>query len=948
MIVSPFMISPASSISLHFQSETGNCVNCGSASRIGRGLCLKCLLSSGIDANGKHALHGPTLDDLLGEIRGHDVDWQLGNYQILEEIGRGGMGVIYRARQRHSRRIVALKRILSCHADSQDTLMRFRREAQAAANLDHPNILPIYEVSETHEGLPFFSMKFASGGSLLEAGPALRTEPRRAVALMAKVARAVQYAHDQGILHRDLKPGNILLDGGGEPLISDFGLAKWLEPTGHVTRTPTVFGTPGYIAPEQVNGSAGNLTRAADVYSLGAVLFDLLTGRPPFIGEHALKTIQQATEKPAPKLRSLAPGLDRDLETVCAKCLERDPRARYRSASELAHDLERWLRGHSIVARPVSPPVHLWRWVRRNPLVAQMATLLLAMATVVGVMISKAQTETPFTGTGIAVLPFESFGSDKESAFFAAGVYDGVWSKLARLANLKVINHNSVEKYHGAHNTQEIGRALNVAYVLTGSVRRQGAGFRLNAELLDVRKNTRVWVEQYDQNLSDLFALQSAIAQKIAEELGVGVSAAEKTEIQGAPTADLISYGTYLQAKDLLYNIPLSTRQKEDLFQAVQLLDQTVARDPSFFDAYFQLAGAHDRIYFAGFDHTDERLRLSETVIQSIQRLKPESGETHLALAQHYYWAYQDYDRARRELVLARLTLPNESRIPLLAGYIDRRQGRWEESLKEIMHALELDPQDFSVLQQIALTQEALGRYKEMAATLDRVLAIAPKDVPSRVRRALVDLESRADPKAFYSAIDAILVEDPNTSLCFVNPWLFLVLRAPDPAATQRALFSMTGCGCFDENIPFPSTWCEGQLAKWRGNESAALAAFSSARNELSQTVQNQPDYAAALCALGVIDAVLGNKEDAIREGERAVELIPVSKNAIEGATLVRYLAVIYAWTGEKDRAIQRLAETTYLPGSHISYGYLRLHPLWRPLQGDPRFETIVASLAHK
>jgi tetratricopeptide (TPR) repeat protein len=262
--------------------------------------------------------------------------------------------------------------------------------------------------------------------------------------------------------------------------------------------------------------------------------------------------------------------------------------------------------------------------------------------------------------------------------------------------------------------------------------------------------------------------------------------------------------------------------------------------------------------------------------------------------------------------------------------------------------ALELSPRDFSVLQQIALTYEASGRYKEMAATLDRMLAISPKDIPSRVRRALVDLEGRADPQAFHTAVDAILTEDANASLCFVNPWLFLILRAPDPTVTQRALFNMTECGCFDENIPFPSDWCEGQLAKFRGNESAARAAFNSARNALGQTVQNQPDYAAALCALGVIDAVLGNKEDAIREGERAVELTPVSKNAIEGATLVRYLAVIYAWAGDKDRAIQRLAETTYLPGSHISYGYLRLHPLWDPLRGDPRFEAIVGSLAPK
>jgi TolB-like protein/Flp pilus assembly protein TadD len=576
-----------------------------------------------------------------------------------------------------------------------------------------------------------------------------------------------------------------------------------------------------------------------------------------------------------------------------------------------------------------------------------MAALLLTMATAVGVLIFKFQTVSPSTASGIAVLPFESVSGDKTNTVFANGVYDGVLTKLAKLANLKVINHNSVANYRGARDTAEIARSLNVAYVLKGRVRKDADMLHVDAELIGTKKNARVWAEQYDRKVSDMFMLQGEIAQKIAGELGVGISPAEKTALQETATADPISYDAYLRAKDLLYDISLSTRKKEDLFQAVELLDQAVARDPGFFDAYCQLAGAHDRIYFLAFDHSDARLKLAQTAIQSVQRLRPESGDTHLALAQHYYYAYRDYARARQELVLARLTLPNESRIPLLAAYIDRREGRWEKSLEEMTQALELSPQDFSVLQQIALTYEALGRYKEMAATLDRVLAISPKDVPSRVRRALVDLEGDADPKPFHMAIDAILTEDANASLCFVNPWLFLVLRAPDPAV-QRALFNMTECGCFDENIPFPSGWCEGQLARFRGNESAAQAAFNRARNELGQMVQKQPDYAAALCALGVVDAVLGNKEDAIREGERAVELTPTSKNAIEGATLVRYLAVIYAWAGDKDRAIQRLAETTYLPGSHVSYGYLRLHPLWDPLRGDPRFEAIVASLAPK
>ena len=321
-----------------------------------------------------------------------------------------------------------------------------------------------------------------------------------------------------------------------------------------------------------------------------------------------------------------------------------------------------------------------------------------------------------------------------------------------------------------------------------------------------------------------------------------------------------------------------------------------------------------------------------------------------MALAQHSYWAYSDYNRAREELAVARRTLPNESRIPLMAGYIDRRQGRWEKSIEEMNRALELDPRNFSILQQISGTYEALRRYKEMGATLDSALAIAPKDIPSRVRRASVDLQSRADPKPLHTTIETILAQDPNAAPVLVDQWLRLALRERDPAATERALDAMPsgGGGCYDDNVPFPDGWCRGLAAKFRGDELAARTAFTGARKELEQTVRSQPDYAAALCALGVIDAALGNKGDAVREGERAVELMPVSKSAVEGSMLIQYLAVIYAWVGDKDRAIERVAQAANLPGGVLSYGHLRLDPLWDPLRRDPRFEAIVASLAPK
>src|SRR4029077_10822756 len=295
------------------------CRTCGATTRWGNGLCLSCTLREALDEDCEGSRE--SFEAALAKSEVKDTRWRVGNYEVLEEIGRGGMGVIYRARQRHSRRIVAVKRMVSYHADSREPRDRFRREAEAAASLDHPNILPIYEVGQGEDGLPFFSMKYAAGGSLQKAEPALRSEPRECVRLMAKVARAVQYAHEHGVLHRDLKPGNILLDGRGEPFVTDFGLAKWLDTATDLTRTLAIFGTPGYIAPEQAKGPAAKLTPAADVYSLGAILYDLFTGRPPFLGEHALAVIQQASEISAPKLRALAPTLDRDLETICGRCL---------------------------------------------------------------------------------------------------------------------------------------------------------------------------------------------------------------------------------------------------------------------------------------------------------------------------------------------------------------------------------------------------------------------------------------------------------------------------------------------------------------------------------------------------------------------------------------------------------------------------------------------------
>src|SRR5216117_3745602 len=512
--------------------EHAKCEKCGATMRLDTEFCVSCLLRQGLEIGGE--VSKAVYETVLDELDAPDKPWQLGNYEILEQIGCGGMGVIYRARQRHSRRIVAVKRVLSYRADSHETLERFRREAEAVASLDHPNILPIYEVSESENGLPFFSMKFATSGSLHDAAPSLRDEPRKCAQLMAKVARAVEYAHGRGILHRDLKPGNILLDDRGEPMVSDFGLAKWLNANTDLTKSLTTFGTAGYIAPEQAEGAAANLTQAADIYSLGAILFDLLTGRPPFLGANALSVIRQASETSAPKLRSLGHSHDRDLETVCARCLERDPKARYRSAGDLATDLERWLAGRPIVARPVSAPARIWRWSRRNPKLVGAATAgLLLGAAAVWLFRSELFRASQFNppDRSIAVLPFTDSSEPKYQEYLGDGISEGILDTLAQVDGLRVIGRTSSFSLKGK-NTKEVGEKLNVGNVLEGSLQRQGNRVRVTAELTDARNGFRVWTETYDSELDGAFALQDEIARSIVDALkikfGVRVSAHEQ------------------------------------------------------------------------------------------------------------------------------------------------------------------------------------------------------------------------------------------------------------------------------------------------------------------------------------------------------------------------------------------------------------------------------------
>ena len=488
------------------------------------------------------------------------------------------------------------------------------------------------------------------------------------------------------------------------------------------------------MAPEQAVGNNAAISSVTDVYGLGAVLYQLLTGQPPFAGGTTYETIKLLLDTEPRQPRLLNPKIDRDLSTICLKCLEKDPKRRYSSALALAEDLERWLKHEPIQARHTGVFARGRKWVRRNPTSALLAASLIALAAAAGWIVWKSEFIRHPVTTGIAVLPFENLSEQKENVAFADGVQDDILTKLAKIADLKVISRTSVMDYRGKRNVRQIGNELRVSHVLEGSVRRTGTHLHLNAQLIDTRTDTHVWVEQYDRDLNDLFAIQSEIAQKVAEQLHAKITPAEKLAIERKPTGDLVAFDLYSRANDILSGEKQSERP--DFAQAVDLLNRAVARDPSFLEAYCQLAFVHDQLYFDGIDRTPARLAMAKDAIDSAFRLKPDSGEAHLARAVHLYRGYLDYDGALAELEIARQTLPNHARIFQLMGAIQRRQGHWEESRRNLERAAELDPRD------IRHARGAFVRLRAVSPLCGSKDLASPRSSCRRTRRHLYETSS--------------------------------------------------------------------------------------------------------------------------------------------------------------------------------------------------------------
>src|SRR6266545_4962263 len=554
----------------------------------------------------------------------------------------------------------------------------------------------------------------------------------------------------------------------------------------------------------------------------------------------------------------------------------------------------------------------------------------------------------------IAVLPFENLSAEKQNEYFADGVQDEILTDLAKIADLKVISRASVMQYKSGapRNLREIGQQLGVAHVVEGSVQRAANKVRVNAQLLDARTDAHLWAQTYDRDLADVFAIQSEIAKAIADQLQAKLSPNEKKAIEQPPTTDLAAFDLYSRAKTLVLTAGLSATGEPDERKAIELLDEAVKRDPSFFDAYCQLAYAHEQLYaISGFDHTPARLALAEAAVLAATRLRPDAAETHLARAQYLYNGLRDYAGALAELEIARRALPNDPRLCEVTGYILRRRGQQEEGLRNLERAVELDPRNFDILQQIALSYSNLRRYGEAIAALDRALAIMPDNVETRANRGLYYLCWKADTRPLHQTIDEILAQGPSAIGPAADVWFACALAERDPAAAERALVALGDNPCWGEGMIILSrSFGEGLLARMTKDEARARAAFEAARAQQEKIVQAQPDYGPPLCVLGLIDAALGRKELALDEGRRAIALTPVEKDLTNGSHVLQYFAITAAWAGDKELALQQLEAGLRAPAASLmlSYGALKLLPFWDPLRGDPRFEKIVASLAPK
>ncbi len=916
--------------------------------------CLACLIESALDdPPGKEAGEISHLDGVVDPAPTRFAHYEIGTGTDAPpvELGRGAMGVTYRATDTVLRCPVALKVINVDLAAHPRARARFLREARAAASLRHPHVASVFFFGERPEdGQPFYAMELVEGETLqarvrrtggLPVGEALE--------IISQVAGALAVAEKQGLTHRDLKPANLMLVAGGgvNVKVIDFGLAKAAAtedaPDPFLTGGADFVGTPAFASPEQFDGWQGIDTRS-DFYALGATLWFALTGQPPFPG-HTLAEIhdrQKHGSFPVEQLR--AARVPRPVADLLRSLLSPDPAGRPQTAHDLALALDRCKKSVAVSSRAFS-----WKAVA---LTAVVLGTLLAAATVFWSLHRHGQ-PTPADGPGldksIAVLPFDNLSTDKANAFFADGVQDEILTGLARIADLKVISRTSVLGYRDADKRPpagEIGRALGVAYLLEGSVQREGSRVHLTAKLIDAAHDRSVWAQSFDGSSADIFSMQSEVADTIAGKLQAQLSRTEKAALTEPPTRDLAAYELYLHAKELIYNFDPNASDRDPLREAARVLEEATARDPEFYAAWVLLTNTYGNLLRFKVDpNPATRTLQAEKALGNVRRLRPEAGETHLTAALYYYNVH-DPARGRPELDLARQMLPNNVRVLYLTASTGTIDGRWAEAVEAIQKSRALNPRHVATLSLQMIIYTDLRRFDDARRVAQEGIAAGIAPDHFTLRHALAVEQETGDTSEIRALLRRLAGQGDANGWNTVVAW-DAALRDRDfdeaarvVAADPRQEFNVKG-----GMLTLPRAYLTGDIAWARGDLAAARKDFETVRPVLETAVRNRPEDARAWSTLGLLDARLGREEDALREAWHGVALAPVSRDGENGPGRLQDLAWVYAQNGDKDRALTILESLENVPGALDDYGDLARHPDYDMLRGEGRFEAILQAI---
>ena len=879
-----------------------------------------------------------------------------GRYTLVKVLGRGGMGIVWLARDEELERNVALKFLPDLMIQDRAVFDQLKRETKRCLELTHPHIVRIHDfVHDERSGC--ISMEYIDGETLsnLRAEKEGKVfEPDEIATWISQLCDALDYAHNRAnIVHCDLKPANLMVNQRGDLKISDFGIARSLvDSVSRLTVEQGRSGTLVYMSPQQLNGE--RCTQLDDIYSLGASIYELLTSKPPF---YSGNIDRQICERVAPSITDRRKELDIEpalvpqvWEDAVAACLAKEPSQRPQSAVEVAQRLQlttAQIRTRSLPGKSLN---------RKALLVCGIAgVFVLALASVYfGVLKRQAKLVSQAVAIpekSIAVLPFENRSEEKANAYFADGIQDEILTRLSKIADLKVISRTSTQHYKSTpENLPEIARQLGVAHILEGSVQRSGDSVRVNVQLINAANDSHLWADTFDRKLTDIFSVESEVAKAIAEQLRAKLTGREEQEIVAKPTDNPEAYDAYLRG--LAYT--LKTNTPANCLGAQKYLREAVKLDPKFALGWALLSYVDARGYITlNLQPTVALREEARQAAETALTLQPNLGEGLYAKGYYHYACLKDYDTAARYIEQARHLLPNSSQIPAALAYVTRRQGQWDRSESYFNEAERLDPRNGYLLSQHAGSYMVLRRFPEALRKLDQVLDFAPDDAAAAASKAaivqaegdlarasalLAPLHLAADrPEGLETQVyQAILERRPAQ----IIPPLKEILAKPDPAL-----------GFYNGELRFWLGWAQ-QVA---GDQAAARESWQRARSELDPLLKEQPENFRIIGDLALINMGLGDKAGASALSERAVAANPIGRDALTGLSSIEILARVAARMGESDRAIAALQKLLSIPyqgplatGVPLTRALLRLDPMFDPLRNDPRFEKIVSSLAPK